>query len=105
MKVISQAFEAITDDRYFETFCNAVLTAAGFKPDPRCGSGDRGRDAINDVCHKCALNRETKTGKLLDSHGFSLLVADRLSPTLFRKDADREGPRTASWLIRTQPLM
>lgn len=46
MTVIAQGLEALTDDKFFETLCNTVLTAAGYQPNPRGGSSDAGRDAI-----------------------------------------------------------
>jgi tetratricopeptide (TPR) repeat protein len=44
--VIGQGLEALTDDKFFETLCNTVLTGAGLRPNPRGGSSDSGRDAV-----------------------------------------------------------
>src|SRR5213594_1980523 len=46
MNTIEQALDALSDDQFFERLCQAVLTADGYKIDPRGGSRDAGRDAI-----------------------------------------------------------
>src|SRR5262245_8435318 len=46
MTLVEQSLEALTDDSFFETVCHGILTNAGYDVDPRGGSGDAGRDAI-----------------------------------------------------------
>lgn len=46
MDAIERALEDITDWTYFERLCCRVLKSKGYEVDPRGGSGDAGRDAI-----------------------------------------------------------
>jgi len=46
MDAIERALEDIADWSYSEQLCCRVLSSEGYKVDPRGGSGDGGRDAI-----------------------------------------------------------
>ena len=72
MDAIERALEDISDWIYFERLCCRVLNSEGYKVDPRGGSGDAGRDAIegDEVTFQFSLREDTtaKLGEELDRY-------------------------------------